>query len=125
MKKLLAIFSLILLTGGGCAATTSVDPTVQETPEGVVEAFYDALMEGNKEAALQLVHPEIREEVAASSKWEEISNWNYLEVEVREVRDSYVDMYLQIEFEGEVEDGEDQAEVVEADGKWWIVDVPS
>lgn len=97
----------------------------QSTPEATVQGFYDAMIAGDEDTALQYVDPTVAASEDFQETWEELSEWTFKSVTVGEYSDPYVEIEMTIEYEGEEDSGTDEVEVKESDGKWWIVEIPS
>lgn len=138
MLSRLFLLSLATVALVGCSSTPSSDtPTdASDTPaetevqadqssaEAVVESFYALYMNGDREEALALVEPDSRDILDGILAGLESEGWEYTKVEVESAEGTEVTIYMEIDIEGEMDTGTDQVEVVEMDGKWWIVDLP-
>jgi len=123
MKKLLMLLtSLALLTA---ACSSSVDPEAQTSAENVVTSFYMALQQGDETTALSYVAPEVVDTEDFKDTFAEITTWEFTSVEVLGVEGDSVDVSFTLLIDGEEDSGTDQVGVSEADGKWWIVEIPS
>lgn len=119
----------------GCSTTTPTETEVdvetqteiqadQSSAEAVVESFFALYMNGDREEALALVEEDSRAILDGILEGVESEGWEYTKVEVESAEGNEVTVYMEIDIEGESDTGTDQVEVVEADGKWWIVDLP-
>lgn len=119
----------------GCSTTTPVETEVdvetqteiqadQSSAEAVVESFFALYMNGDREEALALVEEDSRAILDGILEGVESEGWEYTKVEVESVEGNEVTVYMEIDIAGESDTGTDQVEVVEADGKWWVVDLP-
>lgn len=139
MLSRLFILSLATVALVGCSSTPSSDTptdTSSDTPaetevqadqssaEAVVESFYALYMNGDREEALALVEPDSRDILDGILAGLESEGWEYTKVEVQSAEGNEVTIYMEIDIDGEMDDGTDQVEVIEVDGKWWIVDLP-
>lgn len=129
---LLATATAILV---GCSTTTPTETEVevetqteiqadQSSAETVVESFFALYMNGDREEALALVEEDSRAILDGILEGVESEGWEYTKVEVESVEGNEVTVYMEIDIAGESDTGTDQVEVVEMDGKWWIVDLP-
>lgn len=129
---LLATATAILV---GCSTTTPTETEVevetqteiqadQSSAETVVESFFALYMNGDREEALALVEEDSRAILDGILEGVESEGWEYTKVEVESVEGNEVTVYMEIDIAGESDTGTDQVEVVEADGKWWVVDLP-
>lgn len=114
--------ALTLLT---TACSSSVDPEAQTSAENVVTSFYMALQQGDETTALSYVAPEVVDTEDFKDTFAEITTWEFTSVEVLGTEGDSVDVSFTIMIDGEEDSGTDQVGVSEADGKWWIVEIPS
>lgn len=124
MKKFYALMlsSIILSACSGSSAPTAES---QASAEAVVNAFYDALEAGDTNAALEYVDPSVRDSEDFQDTWSEVSTWTFNSADVVSTDGSYVKVEFSVTIEGEEDSGTDDVTVVESDGKWWIVEIPS
>jgi len=120
------LFTFFILIGAGCMTNGGVDKANldQASPESVVESFY-SVVEEDPDLALTLIDEETKKTDRFVRTFDKVSKWHYVSVDVLGYEAPYVDVKFEIEFDGDVDSGTDQAEVVEKNGKWWIVDLPS
>ncbi|HCW32900.1 MAG: hypothetical protein UT55_C0032G0008 [Candidatus Peregrinibacteria bacterium GW2011_GWE2_39_6] len=126
MKKTVTILAgfLIAIVAAGCGLSSEPASDAQSSPEKVVSAFYEAFQQSPNNA-LQFVDETAQKSTDFQDSWESIQTWTFNSVEVTGFSDPWVDVKFEITIEGETESGTDQVEVKEANGKWWIVSIPS
>ncbi len=101
------------------------------TPENVVKAFYEALIE-NREDALQYVPLSIQNSDRFKRKWEQTKDWQYMNVKIGEPREDvdggyFVDVHIGIRIgdSDRTEQGKDQVSVEKRGKKWWVTSFPT
>lgn len=128
-------FATVFLAGCSGAPSTEVEGDTetetqtqveadQSSPEAVVESFFALYMNGDREEALALVEEDSRAFLDGMLEGLESEGWEYTRVDVESVEGNEVTVYMEIDISGEMDSGSDQVEVVEADGMWWVVDLP-
>ncbi len=106
-------------------SSASMPADAQSSPEKVVESFFSSYMAGDRDSALSLAHEDYRSMVEGELEGMESEGWVYKSVTVESTDGNEVTVQMEITIDGEEDSGTDQVEVVEQDGKWWIVDLPS
>lgn len=117
----LSLGALFLVACSSAGAPTDA----QTSPEKVVNAFFSLYMAGDRSAALDLVAADSRDLLDGELSGMESEGWVYKSVSVESVEGNEVTVQMDITIDGDEDTGTDQVEVVEQDGKWWIVDLPS
>jgi hypothetical protein len=106
-------------------SSAGVPADAQSSPEKVVESFFSSYMAGDRDAALSLVEADSRALLDGQLEGMESEGWVYNSVTVQSTDGNEVTVQMELTIDGEEDSGTDQVEVVEQDGKWWIVDLPS
>lgn len=106
-------------------STATVSSEAQMSPQSVVENFFSLYMSGDKATALALVDEDSRAIVQGQLEGMESEGWVYKSVSVESTDGNEVTVQMEISIDGDEDSGTDQVEVLEKDGKWWIVDLPS
>lgn len=98
-------------------------PVAQSSAEEVVTHFYASLMQEDESTAMTYVAPEYKGDVQEALDSIEEEGWIFNEVKVLSTEGNEVTVSFDITVEGENDTGTDQVEVLEQDGKWWIVEI--
>ena len=105
-----------------------------DTPEGALMAFYAAKMRGGEDWRHSLPAPGATGFSSDQAdhlrrKLEESRDWTYLEVrlvgKVTVGEELYVQVCLKVQVGGKVEDGNDEATLMQAGGRWYVVAIPT
>jgi len=118
LKKMLAVGATIALLGAGCAGSAPA----QDSPSAVVNSFMTAVQKGDKEGARSVVDMEGEFGQNFDDAWEEISSLTVTEYTVGSVDGNEVKVEMTVEENGETDESVETFEVVERDGKWWLVE---
>lgn len=131
MKKVIAAFALLLVMGAGCAggagggAKSDIPADAQSSPEKVVTAFYAAMAAGDTAGARTLVKTEVQGTDAVEKFFTSFETYDFLGGEVKSTSGDWVNTSVRINWGGTEITGSSTVKVEEADGKWWIVELPS
>jgi hypothetical protein len=102
---------------GACAGESS--------PKVVVQAFFDALIENDRDRALTYVLDEAEKTAEFTAAWASYAEWKFTEADVVDVDGEYVKVHFIIELpDGSKDEGADDTRVKHIDCKWWIVEIP-
>lgn len=115
-----ALCSLALL-GAGCAAGGKVD---QSSAEAAVNGFLSGIEAGNKAKAKAYVDPASDLGQNFDKAWPDITGEINLKGHtIMSTEGDNVRVELQIEEDGKIEKDGETLQVVNKDGKWWVVDL--
>lgn len=119
-KMLAGALCAVALIGAGCSAKG----TDQSSAEAAVNGFLSGIEAGNKAQAKAYVDPASDLGQNFDKAWPDItSEINLKGHNIMSVEDGNVRVELQIEEDGKIEKDAETLQVVEKDGKWWVVDL--
>ena len=120
IKTMLAIGATIALLGAGCAPGAQVDP--QGSPEAVVNTFMTAVQNKDKDTAKSVTDMDGDFGQNFDDAWQGLSSISLKEFKVTGVEGNEVSVDVTVEENGNVDSSSESFEVVEKDGKWFLVE---
>ncbi len=105
-----------------------------DTPEGALLSFYASKMRGDdawRAALADGKNPAFGKGDLdrLNRKLDHSKDWKYLEVRLvgKKSKDEelWIKIYMKIEFNGKLDDGEDEATLVNVGGRWYVLSIPT
>ena len=111
----------LALLGAGCSAgTKGVD---QSSPEAVTTTFMNAIKNHDKASAQAVVEPGSDMAQNFDAGWADISKETLTGFTVKKVDGNTVNVQEAISIDGEARTRTNGVQVIQKDGKWWVVDL--
>ncbi|MFA5946011.1 MAG: hypothetical protein WC802_03840 [Patescibacteria group bacterium] len=120
-KVLAGALCALALLGAGCSAgTKGVD---QSSPEAVTTAFMNAIKNHDKASAQALAQPGSDMAQHFDEGWADISRNKLTGFTIKKVDGNTVNVETAISIDGESRTRTNGVQVIQKDGKWWVVDL--
>lgn len=117
---MLAIGAALALLGAGCSGGSPASN--QDSQQAVVNYFMSAVQSKDKDNAKAVVDTESEFYTEFDEAWDELSSLTVKSYTVGEVDGNEVEVEITIEEDGETDTDGETFDLVEKDGKWWIVE---
>jgi len=119
-KVLAGAVCMLALLGAGCASSAKAD---QSSPEAAVNSFLTAIQKQDKTTAKSLAAPGSDVETSFEEGWAQVTKIPLTSFKVINTEEDTVNVEMKMTVEGEEKTSTNGVQVMQKDGKWYIVDL--
>ncbi|MFA5946394.1 MAG: hypothetical protein WC813_00010 [Patescibacteria group bacterium] len=119
-KVLAGAVCMLALLGAGCAGGAKVD---QSSPEAVVTTFMNAIKNQDKASAKAVADPDSDIAKQFDEGWSDVIKVPLTAFTIKKVDGNTVNVDMVLSVDGETRNTTNGVQVVEKNGKWFIVDL--